>query len=400
MKRRDLFAMALPAAAAAGAALAPRTPARAQSGRSPTPARDGELRITGLELYPVGGRVFVRVLTDSGIDGWGETGIYNPRIAVAILETYRPLLLGVNPTRIEHIWQMLYRAHRNTRGGVLHAAAIAAVDIALWDLLGKAAGLPVHTLLGGPCRETIRYYPNDRAHKVTSHVLHPMIETPAAIDRIVVSLEQARERLGPSGYLMVDGHGKFTAQVAIQLLRRVEHLGILFAEEIVPPESNADLARVKRATSVPLAAGERMATIWPFRPLLESQSADVLNPDVVELGGISQLAKLAAVAEMYDVPLAPHGTHSLVGLAASLHVDAAVNNFLIQEGYEHIATAAPFLEGLDWPEADAFALPPGPGLGIRVDLEGIKEAAAKSAENGHGGVEKAYFLDDGSVADR
>ncbi len=397
MKRRDWLAFS--AAAAAGAALGPARAAIAQSGKPPMQAAEGELRITDIEVYNAG-RLFLRVRTDAGLEGWGEVGVAPAAIAEAILHTYKPLLVGMNPTRVEAIWQLLYRAHRNVRGGVLHAAAIAGLDIALWDLLGKAAGMPLYRLLGGPCRARLRHYPSPKAFKVTDHRLHPMVDTPAPIDAIVSALEKKRADLGPGGYLMYDGHGKFTAQVAIQVCRRIEHLGLLYFEEVVPPEQNADLVRVKRATTVPLAAGERMATVWPFRPVLEAQAVDVLNPDIVEVGGVSQMRKLAALAEVYDVPLAPHSTHSALGLAASLHVCAAINNFLIHEAYEHIALGAPFLSGLAWSKGDALDLPGGPGLGITVDLDGLKEAAARRAEKGDRGIGKGYFLDDGSVADR
>ncbi len=397
MRRRDL--LALTAAGAAGAALARPRSLLAQSGRRPPQAKDGEVRITDLKVHDAG-RLFIQVTTDAGLDGWGEVGIYPTRIGRAIVETFRPLLVGMDPTRVEAIWQLLYRAHRNVRGGLLHVGAIGGIDIALWDLLGKVAGLPLYRLLGGPCRHEVRYYPSGRAYKMTDHRLHPMVDVPAPIDSIVAALEKKRAELGPGGRLMYDGHGKFTAQVAIQVCQRIEHLGLLYFEEVVPPEQNADLVRVKRATTVPLAAGERMATIWPFRQVLEAQAVDVLNPDIVELGGVSQMRKLAAIAELYDVPLAPHSTHSAIGLAASLHVVASVNNFLIHEAYRQIATRDAFLSGLAWPDGDTFALPGGPGLGIRVDEDGLKEAVARAKERGPRDIEKAYFLDDGSVADR
>ncbi len=397
MLRRDLFAMT--AAAAAGAAFAPSRRLLAQSGRPPLEAREGELRITGLEVYTAG-RLYLRVTTDSGIEGWGEVGVYPARIAEAVVETYRPLLLGMSATRVEHIWQMLYRAHRNVRGGILHVGAIGGIDVALWDILGKAANLPLYTLLGGPCRHSIRRYPGPRAFKETTHRLSPMVETPAAVESAVRALEKRRDSLGPGGWLMFDGHGKFTAQAAIQFAKRIEPLGLAFFEEVVPPEQNADLARVKRATTVPLAAGERMATIWPFREILEAQTVDVLNPDLIELGGVSQMRKLAAIAELYDVPLAPHSTHSAIGLAASLHVAASINNFLIHEAYEQIAARTPWITGLAWPEGDAFGLPGGPGLGVKVNMDGLKDAVAKARQKGARGIEKAYFTDDGAVADR
>jgi len=397
MDRREFIKLAGVAGAAGALATAGRT--LAQSGGKPEPAREGEVRIKDVECFPAG-RLYVRITTDAGVEGWGEVNTFSSSISHAIVKTYRPLLVGMNPTRIEHIWQMLFRAHRNMRGGLAFAAAIAGIDIALWDLLGKLLKQPVSTLLGGPCRRTLRSYPSPNAHKVTSHTLHEMVETPSDIDRIADDVHETRKKLGKGGLVMVDGHGKFTAQVAIQLAKKIEDAGVLFFEEVVPPENNADLIRVKKATTVPLAAGERMATIWPFREILEARAVDVLNADIVEVGGISQMRKLAGIAELYDVPLAPHSTHSAIGLAASLHVAASVNNFLVHEAYSHIANAPSFVGSLEWTKnKTAVKLPEGAGLGVNVDLDGLKAAVAKRAEKATG-LKKAYFLNDGSVADR
>lgn len=398
LDRRDFLKLAS-AAGALGAAAGPSSVALAQGGRAPEPAAQGEIRVKDVIFHDTG-RVIVQVLTDAGIDGWGEINTVPARMALGVAEAFKPLLIGINPTRIEHVWQMLYRAHRNVRGGLIHTSVIGGIDIALWDVLGKVAKLPVYTLLGGPCRRRIRHYPSGKAWKQTTQLLHAMVETPARLDGVVAALEKDRQRLGRDGCLMLDGHGKLTAQAAIQLCRRIEQFDLLYFEEVVPPENNADLLRVKRATTVPLAAGERMSTLWAFRPLLEAQAVDVLNPDVVQVGGISQLRKIAAVAELYDVPIAPHSTHSPIGLTASLHVDAAVNNFLIQEAYRH-TTDVPWIAGLDWPkDATALPLPAGPGLGITVDLDGLADAVAKAKSAPARGVGKAYFLSDGSVADR
>jgi galactonate dehydratase len=395
--RRDLLKQA-GAAGAAGLVLSHANWIAAQSGRPVESARDGEIRIKDVQCYRPG-PLYVQITTDAGIEGWGEVNVISSKIAKAIVETYRPLLLGVNPTRVEHLWQVMHRAHRNMRGGIAFASAIAGVDMALWDILGKVAKLPVHVLLGGPCRRELVCYPSSNAHKVTSHRLHAMVERPSAIDSIADDVRKTRQKLGKDGYVMLDGHGKFTAQVAIQLARKIEDQDVLFFEEVVPPENNRDLLKVKRATDVPLAVGERMSTIWPFRSVLEKQVADVLNPDIVEIGGISQMRKLAAFAEAYDVPLAPHSTHTMLGLAASLHVAASVNNFLIHEAYEHIAMRPGFLSGVSWSKSKrSVVLPDGPGLGVKVDLDGLKEADAKAKEDP--GLRKAYFMKDGSVADR
>lgn len=398
MRRRDFLGASLPLAALAVGGAWPAERALAQdAGKRPPQAREGQIRITDVRTHHVG-RLLVQVVTDAGIDGWGEINTVPAPIADAVVQTFKPLLIGTSATAIEQAWQMLYRAHRNLRGGHIHVSAIAGIDIALWDILGKAVNRPVYELLGGPCRDKLRFYPSPTAWKQTTSNLHRMIETPDRLDPLVAALEKRRQDLGRSGWLMIDGHGKFTPQVAAQLCKRVEHLDILFFEEVVPPENNPDLAKVRQASAVPLCVGERMSTIWPFRPVLEAKLADVLNADVVSVGGISQLHKLAHLAEVYDVPIAPHGTHGPIGAAASFHVDAAVTNFLIQEYY---GNTEPYITGLTKPaEGSVIDLPSGPGLGVTVNMEGLAEAVARQREKGDKGIDKAYFLDDGSVADR
>jgi len=391
--RRRTFLMSMPA----GAALAATGRAVADAADPPKPIRDGELVIAAVKAYPTPGRVFVHIDTEAGIDGWGEVNTAPPEIIAPIVEAFAPLLIGMNPTRIEHLWQLMFRGHRNVRGGMLHASAIGGIDIALWDLFGRAVGLPVYTLLGGPCRDKLRYYPSPTAFKQTTHRLHAMVETPAATDGLRGEMLKLREKLGPGGAVMFDGHGKFTATAAIQVCEAIAPAGPLFFEEVVPPENLDDLKRVKAATTVPLAAGERLATMYPFRRVLEAQAVDVVNPDVVRVGGISQLKKVATLAELYDVPIAPHGTHSAVGLAATLHVCAAVNNFLIVEAYRHIVEKVKLARGVAFAEAGHLPLPGGPGLGVSVDRDAVEDAAGRFEPSG---IRKGYFRDDGSVADR
>ncbi len=398
MDRRGFLKM-VAAGSAAGAMLARPRWLFAQSGRAPKVLGKGAIKITSVKTHDTG-RLIVEVTTDAGLTGWGEVNIVPSRLADAVVKEFRPLLVGADATAIEQVWQMLYRAHRNVRGGSIHLAAIGGIDIALWDILGQAAKMPVHRLLGGPCRESILHYPSKTAWKQTTHTLHEMVETPGDLDRAADAVAQARQRVGSNGHLMFDGHGKFTATAAIQLCKKLEKYDLLYFEEVVPPENNADLARVARSTTVPLACGERMGGIWAFREVLEAGSCSVLNPDVVSVGGISQMHKLAGIAEMYDLPLAPHGTHSAIGTAASLHVDAAINNFLIQECYQHIVAGAKYATGVTWSDSGRLPLPGGPGLGVKIDREALAEAVAKKSEKGHRGIDKAYFLPDGSVGDR
>jgi len=388
------------AAAASALPLAMAAPTHAQSGRPPAPAKGDALRIEEVNFFNAG-RVIVQVKTDDrDISGYGEINTMPGGMAVGIGKQFAPLLKGVDPFAIEHIWQMLFRAHRNVRGGMLHASVIGGIDIALWDLKAKALNVPLHSLLGGPTRQKLRYYPSKSAFKQTTHSLHEMVETPAMLDRAEDDVRKLRDKLGKGGYVMFDGHGKFTPQVALQLCKRLEKYDVLYMEEVVPPEQLEDLAKVAAETTVPLCAGERLATVWPFRRLFETGAAGVLNPDIVRVGGVSQMMKLAHLAEVYDVPLAPHGTHCAIGAAATLHTMAAINNFLIAEVYGHIVDKTPYAKGLPAPDGTFYPLPQGPGLGVAVDEDAVEEAAAKHEEKGEEAINKAYFTDDGAVADR
>ena len=409
INRREFLGLGLPALGGLGAlgalggmaavGLTGRE-ARAQDhGRQPLQAEEGEPAIREVRYYAAGPG-YVKISTDDpDVFGWGEfTTVPDHGIKRAFVQWLSGLLIGVNPTRIEHIWQMMYRAHRNVRGGMTHLSIIGGLDMALYDLVGRLMQVPVYTLLGGPCRQWLYYYPNARAHKVTSHNLHYMVERPARVRPIAEAVRRTRERVGDNGFVMIDGHGKFTAQVAIQLCKMVEDQGVLFFEEVIPPESIEDLARVKAATTVPLAKGERLAGLWDFRRPLEGQWVDVVNPDLVRMGGISQMRKLGAVCEMYKVPIAPHATQSAVGLSATLHFSAAINNFLITEAYQHIVERNPYAKGLSFPDNGMrLDLPPGPGLGIEVDEDRL---AAADADWEPRPLNRAYFKPDGSVADR
>jgi galactonate dehydratase len=387
-----------------GAMLSAPATLLAQAGGQPRAAGKGEPAITAIRTYDAG-RLVIEVVSSEGVSGWGEVNtLPSAAIGRPVAEAYAPLLVGMNPMRIEQAWQLMFRAHRNLRGGMIHSSVIGGIDMALWDLTGKLLNVPVYTLLGGPVRTHIRRYPSQDAFKQTTHQLHEMVETPIDLDRVVNDLQKTRERVGPNGALMFDGHGKFTAQAAIQLCRKIEAAGIdlLYFEEVVPPENLADLKRVKQATAVPLCTGERLATMYPFRQVFEARSADVLNPDIVRIGGITQMKKLATIAELYDIPIAPHGTHSAIGTAASLHVCAAVNNFLIHEAYDHIVKRANWASGVSFDDPRGFKVEDlnGPGIGVTIDRDGLAEAVARQAEKPQRGINKAYFAPDGGVADR
>ena len=307
---------------------------RTQSRRPGNGRSRSALRITGLRTYRVNPVVYVRIETNHGLVGWGDLKGVDPRPAQVLAHSLFELLEGENPTRIEYLWQKLYRSHRDIRGGPFMVHTIAAIDMALWDIAGKLHGVPVYRLLGGPCRDRIRGLPTRRApRKAPPHGIYEHSGNPADIDRIVCVLRAARQQVGPDGAVMFDAHCALPPATLIQLASAIEPLDLLFIEEPAVPGNIEVFKRIKAAVRVPLAAGERDRTIWEMLPYLHERCLDILQPDCCHTGGISQMRKIAALAEAYQVPLAPHCTASHLGIAASLHVVASIPLFLIHEFY-------------------------------------------------------------------
>jgi galactonate dehydratase len=331
--------------------------------------RGSAIRITGLRAMPVGPKAYVRIETNQRIVGWGEVTGLEPRVACALAESLRELLDGENPTRIEHLWQKLYRSHRDMRGGPFMTHTISAIDMALWDITGKLWGVPVYRLLGGPTRDRVRMYPTRRATKLGTGGPHPFSGNPADVNGLVRMIREARQRLGPDGTIMFDAHCAIPPPMLIQFAAAIEPYDVLWIEEPCVPGNIEVFKKLRQVIKVPLATGERDRTIWEVMPYLQHQAIDILQPDVGQTGGISQMKKIAALAETFFVPLAPHNTCSELGLTASLHVAASIPLFLIQEGYldGHIMPAG--VARKNWTvDNDGYAsLPQGPGLGVEID---------------------------------
>jgi galactonate dehydratase len=331
--------------------------------------RGANLRITALRGFRVGTKAYVKIETSPKLVGWGEVTGLDPDVAVALAQSLFQLLKGENPTRIEHLWQKLYRAHRDMRGGPFMTHVISAIDMALWDITGRAWGVPVYRLLGGPTRDKIRLYPNAKAHKIGTGGPHPEAGNPRDIDRLVQQVRQQRERLGPDGALMFDAHSAMPPALLIQFAHAVQPYDLLFIEEPAVPGNIDVFKRIREQVRVPLATGERERTIWGFLPFLQERCVDILQPDCGHTGGISQMKKIATLAETFFVPLAPHCTMSELGLTASLHVAASIPLFLIHEAYLDGHLMPPGVARKQWEvDHDGYAsLPPGPGLGVDVD---------------------------------
>lgn len=358
-------------------------------------------KIVSIESFIVPPRwLFVRVEADDGAVGWGEASLEGHAEAVAgAVEAARDRLIGHDSHRIEDAWQMLYRLGFY-RGGPVLMSAISGIDQALWDLRGRALGVPVCDLLGGRVRDRIRVYawiggdrPDDVAEAARARAAQGFdavkmngtedmdwLAGPAAIDDAVERLGLVRDTGLDVG---VDFHGRVHKPMARQLVKALEPLRPMFVEEVLLGEHPEAIAQVARQTSVPLALGERLFTRWDFKPFFESAAIDIAQPDLSHAGGISESRRIAAMAEAYDVALAPHCPLGPLALAACFQVAAASPNFVIQEmslGIHYNQPDADLLTYLTNPEvltveAGSVAVLEGPGLGVTIDEARVREAA-------------------------
>ena len=360
--------------------------------------KTSSIRITGYKAWWINPVVYLRIDTNHGVSGWGEIKATDLRVALPLLASLSELFVDENPTRIEHLWQKLYRAHRDIRGGPFMVHVISGIDIALWDLAGKLWGVPVYSLLGGPVRDRIRVYHTPKAQKVPPHGIYEHSGTPADIQRMVKAIAAARERVGPDGAVMFDAHCAVPPATLIQLASALKPYDLLFIEEPAVPGNIEVFKRLKAAINIPLATGERDRTIWGMIPYLQERCIDILQPDCCHTGGISQMRKIAALAETYMVPLAPHCTASNLGISASIHATAATPLFLIHEFYPTNMGFNPRgIAMIDWSvDKDGYvALPKGVGLGVEMDAK-ILDAEAKKPQTYKWPL---ATLKDGSIAD-
>jgi galactonate dehydratase len=393
--RRDFLASA--GIAAAGMCMA-REALGADNPAEQVADRAASIKIKSLKAVPVKGNLYIKIDTNEGVFGWGETAGVEPRVAAELARSLFELLNGENPTRIEYLWQKLYRSHRDIRGGPFMVHVISAIDMALWDIAGKLHGVPVYRLLGGPVRNKIRYYSHAKAHKAPPGGVFEHSGNPPDIEKMVNMVKSAREKVGPDGTVMFDAHCAVPPATLIQFASAIKAYDVLFIEEVAVPGNIEVFKRLKAAISIPLAAGERDRTIWEFIPYLQEKCLDILQPDVSHSGGITQMIKIATLAEAYLTPLAPHCTNTLLGISASLHAIAAVPLFLIHECYffnhaEKDAIRVPFTVDKD----GYIGLPPGPGLGVEIDEKALDELSNDPAFRWKWPVYGR--LKDGSIAD-
>lgn len=360
--------------------------------------RASSIRITALRPFLVSPHLFIRIETNQGIVGWGEVKGLDVRVAKTLVEALFDLIEGENPTRIEHLWQKIFRAHRDMRGGPLMIHTLAGIDMALWDIAGKLWGVPVYRLLGGPTRDRIRVYHTPFAQKVPPPGIFEPSGTPADIEKIVAAIKVARSQVGPAGAVMFDAHCAIPPATLIQLASALKPYDLLFIEEPAVPGNIEVFKRLKEQISIPLAAGERDRTIYEMLPYLQHRCLDILQPDCCHTGGITSMKKIATLAEAFQVPLAPHCMASNLGIAASLHVTAAIPLFLIHEFYPNNKGFNPAsVMRMEWKvEPEGYiGLPGGPGLGIEVDEQKLEEESKKPQTYKWPG----RTLKDGSIAD-
>ena len=357
--------------------------------------RTSRIRITGLVPVRFQDRVYIRIDTNRGISGWGEIKGVIPTVAEALAVSMFEMLDGQNPTRIEHIWQTLFRSERNQRGGAFMVHCISGIDMALWDIAGKLWDVPVYRLLGGPTRDKIRVYPSADAVKLGAGPQR-MSGNPAEIQPFVDQVRSSRERLGPSGTVMFDAHCAMPPAFLIQFANAVEPYELLFLEEPAVPGNIEVFKRLKQQIRIPFALGERDRTIWGILPYLEAGVVDIVQPDCGYTGGISQMKKIATLAEAYTCPLAPHCTQSYLGMTASFQVAAAVPHLLIHESYDS-ELFAKFLKPSWKKDAGYVVMGDAPGLGIEVDEGEMRRIG--SDPNYRYRWRGPRLLDDGSVTD-
>lgn len=386
------------------------------------------MRIEAVRTLVVNARmrnwVFVKVETDEGLHGWGEATLeWKTRSVVGAVEDMSRYLVGEDPFRIEHLWQMMYRQYY-WKSGIEGMSAISGIEQALWDLKGKALGVPVYELLGGRVRDRIRCYNHlgvgrmegmyesttrgefaERALEVTELGYTALkfmpvpctepIEGVRPVRAAAALTEVVREAVGPEVDLMVDLHARCTTPaMALRYCRALEPYGLLFFEEPCPTEDLEATAQVSRAAEIPIATGERLVGGHQFRELIERRACHVVQPDLSHCGGLWVARKVAAMAEWHSMAVAPHNPNGPIATAAAIHFALATPNWVIQETVtgdvpwrnDVVVGPVEIVEGY-------ATLPDGPGLGIDVD-EGAAAHHPFAEE-----AEQRSFHPDGSVAD-
>lgn len=372
------------------------------------------MKIDKLEHLLLGNSYVVRLTTDTGITGIGQSAFWGyPEATERIVNVFKEYLIGQNPLRIEHHWQHLYRM-APFRGTAL-SGAVSAVDIALWDIKGKHFEVPVWELLGGNCRDKIRLHllaggstpetmfevaKSAKEEGFTALKFDPLVggyqnQTQARLIKTAVDITAAaREASGPDVDLIIEVHRKLTPMVAVALGEALKQFELYFMEDPIQIDTITTQGDIAKRLNVPLANGERFTSIWEFRELLELGGAQYVRPDVALAGGITHCKKIAAIAEAHHSAVVTHNFLTPIGTAASLHLDASIPNFVTQEYTKRDESEANAIYKCAYQrEGGYIPIPQAPGLGVEIDDSLIKDTPFAPLTNIN-----TPLRDDGSVA--
>ncbi len=383
--------------------------AKAQQLDHNAPIRAKEpLKITKLETFLVKPRwLFLKIHTNAGITGLGEPVTEGRALTCATaIKEIEPYLVGKDPRQVAHHWQAIYR-HAFYRGGPILTSALSGIDQALWDIKGKALGVPVYELLGGPTRTRVRVYAHARtpdqmkaaikegftAFKTGPAKRRPAryVETPAEVQYAVEKFAELRQTVGNNVDLAVDFHGAISPAHAKMLIKGLEPYNPMFIEEPCQAQNHDIMAEIARSTHLPIATGERVFTKWGFREVLEKKAATILQPDLCHAGGITECRLIAGMAEAYYASIAPHNPLGPISLAAGVQLAASIPNFLIQE---QVSLGEGYLKKPFRVRDGYLELPTEPGLGIELDENAMADKIGHDWRN-----PETYDADDGSVVD-
>ncbi|KJY58344.1 Mandelate racemase/muconate lactonizing protein [Lactobacillus kimbladii] len=380
------------------------------------------MKISDFVVYKVKPRwIFIKINTDEGISGWGElvSGTKTETVVAGAKEMCGKLI-GKNPLEIERIWQRLHRSF--FRGGPINGTVISGIEMALWDIKGKTLNLPVYELLGGAVRDKIKVYswiggdrPSDvvamaqerwdkgfRAVKMNATSEMHYVDSLEKVNATVKRVASIREKFGNAMSIGIDFHGRVHKPMAKVLAKALEEYHPMFIEEPVLPENEEYFAQISNEVSTPIATGERLYTRWGFKNIFKQGAVDIIQPDISLCGGLLEERKIAAMAEAYDMAVAPHAPYGPVALAATFQVDACTPNVFIQEQslgihYNQGFDLLDFVKNKEiFQYKDSFVdIPKGPGLGIEMDEDKIKDVA----QEGLVWNNPAWVNDDGTIAE-
>lgn len=400
-------------AAAAGTGLYQVEEAQAQviAKNAPIAPKD-KIKITRLETFLVKPRwLFLKIYTDAGIVGLGEPVTEGRALTcAAAVKEIEPYLVGKDPRAVVHHWQAIYR-HAFYRGGPILTSALSGVDQALWDIKGKAFGVPVYELLGGPTRNKVRVYAHVQrrgtleqslkaamAQGFTAFKTGPSkrrparyIETPAEVKYAAEQFAEMRRIVGENVDIGVDFHGAVSPAHAKMLIKALEPYSPMFIEEPCQAQNHDVMAEIARGTHLPIATGERVFTKWGFREVLERKAATILQPDMCHAGGITEVRLIAGMAEAYYASIAPHNPLGPISLAAGVQLAASIPNFLIQE---QVSLGEGYVKQPFKVKDGYLELPTTPGLGVELDENAMADKIGHDWRS-----PESYDAEDGSVVD-